>query len=295
MIRRRSTPWIHRWSRPIMGTIAIIGAIGTAFLTVVKLRGDISGVCASGGCDVVLSSPYATVFGLPLTLFGFLGYLAMAIFAFAPLIVTAEKNKKLHTQLDRTTGLFLFLGGTAMVAFSGYLMYLLATEIKAVCLYCITSAIFSLSLFVLSIVGRTWDDIGQLFFSGIAVVMITLVGTLGVYAGVNGTAAGASSPGAIELASHLSETDAKMFGAYWCAHCQDQKELFGKQAFKKVDYVECAQDGENSQTQLCRSEGIQAFPTWKIDGELHQGVQTLDELANLSGYSGSRDFGASGE
>ena len=167
MIRRRSTPWIHRWSRPIMGTIAIIGAIGTAFLTVVKFRGDLSGVC-TGGCDAVLSSPYATVFGLPLTLFGCLGYLAMAIFAFAPLIVTPEKNKKLHTQLDRWTGLFLFLGGTAMAIFSGYLMYVLATEIKAVCMYCITSAIFSLSLFVLSIVGRAWDDIGQLFFSGIA-------------------------------------------------------------------------------------------------------------------------------
>ncbi|MBE9039461.1 vitamin K epoxide reductase family protein [Oscillatoriales cyanobacterium LEGE 11467] len=295
MIRRRSTPWIHRWSRPIMGAIAIIGAIGTAFLTVVKLRGDISGVCASGGCDAVLSSPYATVFGLPLTLFGFLGYTAMTVFALSPLLVSPDKNKKLHAQLDRWTGLFLFLGGTAMVIFSSYLMYLLATEIKAVCIYCITSAIFSLSLFILSIVGRAWDDIGQLLFSGIAVAMVTLVGTLGVYAGINGTGVGASSPGAIELAGHLSDTDAKMFGAYWCSHCKDQKELFGEQAFKKVDYVECAEDAENSQTQLCRSEGIQGFPTWKIDGELHDGVKTLDQLADLSDYSGSRDFGIADE
>ncbi|MDY6940180.1 MAG: vitamin K epoxide reductase family protein [Cyanobacteriota bacterium] len=292
MIRRRSTPWIHRWSRPIMGSIAIIGALGTAFLTVVKLRGDISGVCAGGGCDVVLSSPYASIFGLPLTLFGFLGYAAMATFAFAPLVVSPEKNKKLHLQLERWTGLFLFLGGTAMVVFSSYLMYILASELKTTCLYCITSATFSLSLFVLSIIGRAWDDIGQLLFSGIAVAMVTLVGTLGVYAGINGTSATASAPANIELAKHLGNTDAKMFGAYWCGHCQDQKDLFGKQAFKDVEYVECAEDGENSQTQLCRSEGIQAFPTWKINGELHSGVQSLEELADLSNYEGSRDFGS---
>ncbi len=72
--RQRSIPWIHRYYRPIMAGIASIGAVGTGYLTVVKLTQG-TAACPTGGCDVVLSSPYATVFGLPLTLFGFLGYL----------------------------------------------------------------------------------------------------------------------------------------------------------------------------------------------------------------------------
>src|SRR4028119_1082341 len=84
--RRQSTPWIHRWSRPLIGAIAVLGALVTAYLTAVKLSGN-SAACPTSGCEQVLSSPYATVFGLPLALFGCLAYTSMAIFALAPLAV----------------------------------------------------------------------------------------------------------------------------------------------------------------------------------------------------------------
>jgi len=48
------------------------------------------------------------------------------------------------------------------------------------CLSC-----FSFSLLVLTIIGRTWEDIGQILFTAIVIGMVTLIGTLGVYAGVN--------------------------------------------------------------------------------------------------------------
>jgi uncharacterized membrane protein len=291
MTRRRSIPWIHRWSRPIMGGIAIIGALGTALLTVVKLTGDTSGVCPTEGCNIVLNSPYATVFGLPLTLFGFLGYVSMATFALSPLVINPEKNKQLHTKLESWTGLLLFLGGTAMAVFSSYLMYVLATKIQVSCPYCIASAIFSWSLLVLAIVGRDWDDRGQLLFSGMAVAMVTLIGTLGVYSGINkdGTTT-ASGTAAVQLAQHLADTDAQMFGAFWCSHCQNQKAMFGKEAFQKIDYVECDPKGENSRAQLCKDAKIEGYPTWKIKGELYSGERTLEELAKLSGYQGPRNF-----
>jgi len=47
-----------------MAGIATVGAVGTAYLTAVLAQG--SAACPTSGCDVVLSSPYATVFGLPL-------------------------------------------------------------------------------------------------------------------------------------------------------------------------------------------------------------------------------------
>lgn len=299
MRSKRSTPWIHRWSRPIMAGIATIGAVGTSYLTVVKLTQG-TAACPTNGCDVVLSSPYATVFGLPLTLFGFLGYLSMIVFAVAPLLVNSPEQKKLRSNLEKLTRLLLFAGGTAMMVFSGYLMYLLAFVIKAVCIYCVASALLSTSLFVLALIGREWEDIGQLFFTGIVVGMLVFVGTLGVYANVNnpsattevGDYAITTSSGAAEIAlvQHLKQTGAKMYGAFTCPHCQNQKQLFGKEAASQLNYIECHPEGKNARPDLCQAANIQGFPTWEINGKFYQSEKTLQELADLSGYKGSRNF-----
>ncbi len=88
-----------------------------------------------------------------------------------------------------------------------------------------------------------------------------------------------------QLANHLDETGATMYGAYWCPHCNDQKELFGA-AIDQIPYVECAADGENAQPQLCQEKGIQGYPTWEIGGEFYPGTKDLETLAELSGFDG---------
>ncbi|MDX2097223.1 MAG: vitamin K epoxide reductase family protein [Leptolyngbyaceae cyanobacterium bins.59] len=302
--RRRQVPWLHRWSRIIMAGIATIGAFGTGYLTVVKFAGG-SAACPTSACEKVLSSPYAMIFGVPLTVFGCLAYLSMGFMAIAPLLINADTQKQLRRDVENLTWLGLLIGGTAMTVFSAYLMYLLVYEIKALCLYCITSAAFSLSFLVLTFLGRTWEDVGQILFMGVIVALVTLIGTLGVYSGISNpraaddaggkagpvvtTPSGASE---ISLAEHLTKVGAKMYGAYWCPHCHDQKQLFGVQAFSKVTYVECAPDGKNAQPDLCKAQGdkIQGFPTWEVNGQFFGGTRSLQELSDLSGYKGSRDF-----
>ncbi|MEO1520778.1 MAG: vitamin K epoxide reductase family protein [Cyanobacteria bacterium J06633_2] len=304
MVRRRqSTPWIQRHSRVIIGAIAIIGALLTAYLTVIELAGG-EAACPTNGCNIVLASPYAKVFGLPLALFGVLGYAAMATFALGPLAIKPETNKLLRAQLEDTSWLFLFIGGCAMAVFSAYLMYLLAFVIGAFCPYCVSSAILSLGLFVMSIIGRRWDDIGQMTFTGILVVFVTLVGVVGLYSSVSradspsetitGVAPppiqNASGPSEIALAQYLNEIGAVKYSAYWCPHCQQQREMFGREAFEYIESVECADDGQDAQPQVCQREGIQGFPTWEINGEKFSGARPLSELADLAGYTGPRDF-----
>ncbi len=328
MPRRRSVPWIYRWSRPIIGAIAILGALLTAYLTVEKLTGSevVCNAAASGaaGCNDVLSSAYATVFGLPLTLFGFLAYTSMASFALVPLAVNAEENKKLRKKLEEWSWLLLLIGGVAMAVFSSYLMYVLASEIKAFCPYCIGSAIFSWSLLILTIIGRDWEDLGQIIFTGFIVAIVTLVGTLGVYSQINVTPASdnpaevaidpqsgriiipepegqpqapygwkintTSGEAEIELAKHLTAIGAKKYGAFYCPHCYEQKQLFGKAAFDKIDYIECNSAGKDPQPQLCEQKGIRSVPTWEINGKVYKGVQSLDRLAEVSGYKGPTNF-----
>jgi len=40
-----------------------------------------------------------------------------------------------------------------------------------------------------------------------------------------------------ELAQCLTSQGVKMYGAYWCPHCQDQKDDFGA-SFTYIDYIE---------------------------------------------------------
>lgn len=318
--RQRSQPWLHRYSRPIIAGIATLGVAITAYLTFVSFS-QTSAACPTNSCDLVLSSPYAKVFGLPLSLFGCLGYGSMIVFAVAPLLVNSPEQKQLRTKLENWTKLLLFMGGTAMMVFSGYLMYLLFAVIQSVCIYCIASALLSTSLFILSVVGQKWEDIGQLFFTGAIIAALTILGTLAIYGSVNKLSASETLPidattgkqviqspttrpkqgvgweitttsgsAEIALAQHLKQIGAKMYVFYTCPHCYKQKQLFGKEAVKELNVIECHPDGINPQRQLCEAAKIESVPTWDIKGTFYQGERSLQELADLSGYQGDLNF-----
>ena len=93
-----------------------------------------------------------------------------------------------------------------------------------------------------------------------------------------------SSKETIEFAKYLKDNGVVKYSAYWCPNCRNQGELFGKQAYQELNVVECARDGKNSQTQLCVDKKIQGFPSWEINGKIIIGVQTLEELSELTGY-----------
>ncbi len=312
MTRRRSIPWIYRWSRPVIGAIAILGALITGYLTFEKLTG--SQVLCKAGCDIVLSSPYAFLFGLPLSLFGCLAYISMAVLALTPLLMASDKGRgSLRVRTEDITWWLLLVGSVSMMVFSGYLMFILATQIKALCPYCIASAIFSLTLLIFTLKGRDWPELGQIFFVIIAAGMITLVGTLAVYANVNKpntTMVGnvinrtttypepphgwevktVSGPAELALSDHLKKIGAKMYGAWWCPHCFDQKQLFGNEATKRLPYIECAEKGVNPNPDACVAAKVESFPTWIIRGKTYSGTQELKKLAEYSGYKGPSNF-----
>ncbi len=47
----------------------------------------------------------------------------------------------------------------------------------------------------------------------------------------------------------LTDDSVVKYSAYWSPNCLNQSELFGKQAYRELNVVECARDGLNSQTQ----------------------------------------------
>ena len=95
-----------------------------------------------------------------------------------------------------------------------------------------------------------------------------------------------STPQAMKLAAALKKINAKVYTAYWCPHCHDQGEVFGKSAFAIVVPIECAKDGKGAQVALCKEAKAKVgddfgFPTWEINGKYYSGTQTLDQLAAI--------------
>ena len=84
------------------------------------------------------------------------------------------------------------------------------------------------------------------------------------------------------LAKCLTSKGAKMYGAYTCPHCQNQKNEFGS-SFQYIDYTECAADGPNANPKACTDAEIQGYPTWIIDSIKYEGEQDLGTLAKIAG------------
>lgn len=87
------------------------------------------------------------------------------------------------------------------------------------------------------------------------------------------------------LAKHLTESGFKMYGTEWCGACKRQKELFGS-SFQYINYEECSVNGSSKQTQVCKAEGIEAYPTWELpDGTKREGIISIEEFKEISKFS----------
>jgi hypothetical protein len=83
----------------------------------------------------------------------------------------------------------------------------------------------------------------------------------------------------------LSSRGVKMYGAYWCPHCQDQKEKFAA-SFEYVPYIECGVKGDaHAQSQACKDANVKHYPTWQFPpmGERVERVFSLEELGDRTG------------
>jgi hypothetical protein len=83
----------------------------------------------------------------------------------------------------------------------------------------------------------------------------------------------------------LTTKQAKMYGAFWCPHCEEQKEKFDS-SFQYAPYVECGIKGSNAIAAVCTEAGIKRFPTWVFaDGTRVEGEHELEFLGEQTGCS----------
>lgn len=77
------------------------------------------------------------------------------------------------------------------------------------------------------------------------------------------------------LSDRLKNSNAVCYGAEWCGFTK--KQLAETQSFSDAyTYVDCESDKEK-----CKEAGINAYPTWVINGKKHEGFMTSKRLSDV--------------
>jgi len=255
--------------------LAALGMALSGYLTFTAWQGSLAAFCAEGAaCDVVLNSRWSTLLGMPTSFWGFLTYGLLAAVAW---------NRDAANQWRWAWVISLF-----GLLYSLYLTGISFFQLQAACPYCLASLGLMAAIFIMMTLQRpknlpkfSW---GPWLAKSAGAAAVGIVVLHLYYAGYWGSAPGPEDPWVRSLAEHLSKNDAKFYGASWCPHCTDQKNLFGSSA-KRIPYVECSPGGPKApQAQDCKDRNIQSYPTWIINGQRHTGVQSLDTLSQLSNF-----------
>ena len=125
----------------VAAIVALVGLGDAIYLTIHHYTAEAVPCGEMFDCEMVLTSPYATILGYPQALFGALAYFT----AFSLALLTA---------FGRRTTWFLFgLLVTAMAGYSVWLIYVQAYYIHAFCQFCLLSAGTTFTLFVIFIIS----------------------------------------------------------------------------------------------------------------------------------------------
>jgi len=117
---------------------ALIGIADASYVAQASYTGRPLWCAILEGCNAVVQSPYARLFGVPASYIGLVFYLYMfgcaALLAFDPF----SRGMRLGALVYSAMG----------VGYSGYFAYLQLVAIRAVCLYCLISAVLTVLLFI---------------------------------------------------------------------------------------------------------------------------------------------------
>lgn len=140
---RGGAVFFPNWLPAAIFTLALIGFGDAAYLTVKHFLGAPVTCSILQGCDKVLTSQYAVIFGLPVALLG-------ALYYFSILILSGYCLFSGKGSIMRFVSRFVALGFIASLWF----VYLQVFVINDLCEYCLLSAITSTALFVFGFLVR---------------------------------------------------------------------------------------------------------------------------------------------
>lgn len=127
----------------VFGLFAVLGLSDAIFLTVEHYRKAIPPCSVTSGCQNVLTSQYSTVFGIPVSLFGAFFYATILVLT----VIVAIGRDQWYAKLR-------FLTWAGLLA-SAWLVFVQLALLKAICPYCMVSALTSTVIWITGLVRTT--------------------------------------------------------------------------------------------------------------------------------------------
>ncbi|KAK8945478.1 hypothetical protein KSP40_PGU013240 [Platanthera guangdongensis] len=286
----------------LISKICNLGIIKTVYCTCLPLAysGFRCLIYRPSTCGGVLEKSIKSIYlCVPLPLIGMVSYGLVTVLALQ------QSGKNLLTGFGGSDARFLLLGTTtSMATASAYFLYLLSTKLPgASCSYCLLSVVLSFSLLFISLKDFALEEIQKVVGLQLAIAVIVFATLNTSYTMTSPQIIRSSditlepyeteiiqqsTPWMIALAKHLHSIGAKMYGAFWCSHCMEQKQMFGVEAAKIIDYIECFPDGAGKGRKMaleCTLAGLEGFPTWVVKGKVLSDESENSEGANGQGLS----------
>ena len=142
--------------RMIIAALAL-GGVGLAtYLSMYKLGMIGTLACSVGQCETVNLSKWATLWGIPVAVWGLGFYVSLF------LVALAGTTERLANEAWVSTVLLVLTGWG--VAFSAWLTYLELFVINAICMFCVISACLVTVIFLISVAewrGRPGIPVGE--------------------------------------------------------------------------------------------------------------------------------------
>ena len=131
--------------------LAVLGLLDSIYLTWVKFSGKYALCGPIGNCESVNTSQYSEVFGIPVAILGAGAYLVVII------SLSLESRGSFWAEYSP-----IIVFGISLIGFlySIYLTYIEVAVLKAICPYCVISAIILVILLVLSSI-RLRQSLGE--------------------------------------------------------------------------------------------------------------------------------------
>lgn len=130
---------IPKWIPIFLLIVALIGFADATYLTVEHYMNTIP-PCAIGGCETVLTSSYAEIAGIPVSLGGSIYYFFIVLMLF----MYMDSKKEIFLRLPLLASVIGFIS-------SLWFMIIMVFVIRAFCPYCVVSALTSTTIFAVSI------------------------------------------------------------------------------------------------------------------------------------------------
>ena len=257
--------------RYLVVIFAIAGLGIMTYLTYIHYanRQSFCDISENVSCDVVTTSIYSEIFGVPMSVLG-AGYFLLVL-----ALMFWKRGSKIYQTIFLVT-LFALLP-------SLYLSALELFVIESLCILCETSKLLMIAILIASYYGARSQEkitmrlIAPIFIAGLIAIAVTYFAQTG----------NAVKTDYSDFVGCLNEKGVVYYKSFRCNSCKRQEKLLGD-AYTKLNSVECHPEGPNGNPELCLLKRISKTPTFLIEESGREmkrleGLQPLKDLADFAG------------